>query len=475
MGLTLGFDFGTSTTCIAVFDRRSLTPQVVDLGGDRPYVRSHVWIDRNGHTPSIVESKSVHGRSPKCITAEAVRSYEQFWQQRMHAYSSFQRRAGWERDGREGDLLLSMFKPELADTEGWSGYAGYKVEYVFDPLSQSSETVSAYSTVLKWLADPAPDTSDYVAATAALLSELLGKVVRETGDRIDGVAFGPPSIDDSHGEEFARAKERRAMAVAMSAVASNFGSRRFRAEYLGEALAAACTVELPADVPRASVLVLDVGAGTTDMSVVSFEKEHRSRWRPRAELLRRSLRIAGRDINRAVAAAMIAHPQVRAAYAAMEQRTVHHFLDNDVEQIKLTLLPDEQGRRVRFFRFAVHPDGPGGARKKFEALNRGVDVSLGLKSVEPFFRRQFRAWEESVEDFLQAAGQLSGGSGDLVGAELVGGAFRFPPLRATAERLLARHFGPAFPVSYRDANGVEAQTAVARGLARMMGLGWQDD
>ncbi len=472
MGLTIGFDFGTSTTCVAVFDPRSVTPQVVDLGDEHPYIRSQVWIDRDASTSSIVQSKSVHKRSPKCIASEAVKSYEQFWQQRLHAYSGYQRRADWERDGREGDLLLSMFKPELADAERWMPYAAFRTEYVFDSLSQSSEAIGTYSTALQWLADPAPDTSDYVAATAAVLSELVGQVVRRTGEQVDAVAFGVPSIDDHHGEEFARAIERRAMAVEMAAVAANFGSRKFRVEFLGEALAAACTVELPADVVGASALVLDVGAGTTDMSVVSFEKERRSRWRPRAELLRRSLRIAGRDINRAVAAAMAAHPQVRAAYAAMEQRTVHHFLDNEVEQIKLALLPEEQRHKVRFFRFAVHPDGPGGARRKFEALNRSVDLSLGLEHVEPFFRRQFSAWEESVEEFLRAA-NLLGASSDLVGAELVGGAFRFPPLRATAERLLARHFGPAFPVSYRDANGVEAQTAVARGLARMMGLGWQ--
>lgn len=470
MGLTVGLDFGTSTTCIAIFNERTVAPEAYLLDGAAPLVRSQVWLEQTDHSGTEYAARHPQ-RVAKAFAEEAVRSERAYWKRRMAAYGDYLRKAKWQQAGHEGDFLLSMFKPELADEVEPVADVERTEGYWFNPLTQSTESLGFYASSIRWLARPAPATEDFVTGTAFIVRQVLEKVVRDSGQKIDKVGFGMPSIADVSGDEYRRAKERRQEIWSLARISEDFGSARLKPAFVGEALAAAYVADVPEGASRAYAIILDVGAGTTDLSLVRYAKSRRSGWQPDEELCKASVRVAGRDINVALSAALLPEKRIKQAYAAMEPRMVQRFLDNEIEDIKCRLTKSEQAFPIDFFRFASHPDGPGGARKHYEALHRTITVYLGLEAAAEYFARRFGKWRSDVHTFLEQAATLVPDDGSLVGVELVGGSFRFAPLREAAESLVAECLGPNLRVRYRDDHGMEAQTAVARGLARRMAIG----
>jgi molecular chaperone DnaK (HSP70) len=296
----------------------------------------------------------------------------------------------------------------------------------------------------------------------------LHDVASRHAEKVDSLVIGIPSIADTGTDEYRNAEAHRRDALALSGVEEALGSRQFTVRLQGEAMAAAYTVEPPEQSTVARVLIVDVGAGTSDLSLVQLEKEAGRRWAPVAELCRASVRLAGRDINVGIAKALRANIDMKRAQEAMDPRAVQWYLDSEVEHIKRSCTNQEQWYTVNFSEFATHPDGPGGARPKHDALKKSVPFLLSLYDIDWMFCHIFQPWVAVVTAFAEEAKMVLAASkvSKPDGIELVGGAFRFAPLRQLAEQVLTGVFGGDVPISYRDADGLEAQTTVARGLAR---------
>jgi hypothetical protein len=153
MGLKVGIDFGTSTTCVAVLDPRTLQPRVEAILDSGPLLESAVWIARSGDEP-IVQSSSTHRRHPRAVAALARRRFESYWRERMEAHRDFVTRAHWERADREADLLLTHFKPELADSTAHNALVSVTPIEWFDQMSQSTIVYGYRESVLRLLANP---------------------------------------------------------------------------------------------------------------------------------------------------------------------------------------------------------------------------------------------------------------------------------------------------------------------------------
>jgi hypothetical protein len=94
--------------------------------------------------------------------------------------------------------------------------------------------------------------------------------------------------------------------------------------------------------------------------------------------------------------------------------------------------------------------------------------SLESPDVKIEIQKACRKWIESVSSFLQTAkGMLS--ASDPLFIEMVGGAFKFEPLRLALKSAATQAGLSEVPIRYR-AEHDESQTVVARGLARRAAL-----
>src|SRR3982751_4212440 len=116
VALRLGVDFGTATTCVAtVSNLAEFRPEVIPIAGDRPFVDSLVWVSQPNGKPPIVQSGNALGRSPIAVFDPARTSFWEYWGERVKAQADGVKWYYWRSEAREQSMLLSYFKPELAD------------------------------------------------------------------------------------------------------------------------------------------------------------------------------------------------------------------------------------------------------------------------------------------------------------------------------------------------------------------------
>lgn len=471
MGITLGIDFGTATTCVAtVRDRLAFIPEVVQLAGN-DYADSVVWLDCPNGRRSLVPCTK-RSRVPLDVFATARERFGEYWQSRVRAQADGAKWYYWQKGEREQAMLLTYFKPELSDAPKpiRINIPG-RVSYEFDPMTQSENLKVYYEE--REIATPLPDTEDLTAATAALIDAAIESAMRQLGERnISLLVLGMPSLGASVARgERDRARERRLTAVELAATGKGYRARNFRVEIVGEAEAAAFGLDLETSASRVHALVVDVGAGTTDLALVRYERRA-GRLLPEATLLFDSIRFAGRDLNAALAAAMMLdNPVVKQAYQSMDARSWQLLVDDDIELIKRSLTREIATYRIPFHRYAAHYDGCEQDRKRRDTLRRTafVDTSLMDPRIRDSVIDACKKWTAFTADFMASAQERLSDSEPIVAIELVGGAFKFEPLKFAFEAAARRAKLQAIPLRFRN-SGSESQTVVARGLARWAAL-----
>lgn len=471
MALRLGVDFGTATTCVAVIrDLSDLTPDVVPIDG-RSFASSTVWVDSPNGKGALVQSRSVVGRCPLSVFSSAQADFDAYWKQRVAAQADGVKWYRWKQDRREESMLLSYFKPELSDTPQPVEVAmPGQVTSDYDPMTQS-ENLEVYYVTRK-LASPTPDTDDLIAATAALLRDAVRAAVLRYGDRVSRLAIGLPSFaGGSDAGEKQLATDRREAAVELARIAADFGARDFRVQFLGEAQAAAVGLDVESEEPTVYSVVVDVGAGTTDLALVPYTRGPHGRYRAEAPVMSRSLRFAGRDMNTALAAALMLNRQIRTAYSFMDERSWQLLVDEDVERIKRGLARESKTFKIPFPRYAAHYEGNAVDAARAELLRRAVfeDLSLHDPAIRAAIQSACKKWLAFIAAFLSDVAEHLGPGVDLSAIELVGGAFKFEPLHLALKGAVRKAGLNGVPVRFRNV-GDESQTVVARGLARWVAL-----
>ncbi len=472
--MRIGIDFGTATTCVAVVrDLTTLATELISLDNGSPLVESKVWIDHNDNGRPLVKSQSAHERSPLDLFAGAERCFHSYWLERVEAWQDGLKQSKWKRDGRESALMLSYFKPELADEPAPSVEpVAVGERSVYDPLGQSEDLTVYYEDRI--VADPAPDTDDMVAATAAILRRAVELAVGNSRAKVDLIVIGTPSIASGVvGKEGRRAKERRDEAVGLAEINRDFGSQEFRVEYLGEAEAASYGLGTSRlDGNEFYSIIIDMGAGTTDFALVRMVRGLSGDYVPDEVPVSGSVRQAGRNINAAIADCLRQDFHSRNAMAAMDRRALQVFMDERIEEVKRTLPKNEDALRIRFADLASHVAGSEHDEMLRGDLSRVSWPVLGLDSptLVHSFDRHLAEWAKKLGQFLGTCATYTEAEEDMpVRVELVGGGLRFPLARARIAQILQAVGLDHVPVEYRDASDA-AQTVVARGLARRAAL-----
>ena len=473
MPLRLGLDFGTATTCVAtVPDLASFRPEVIPLEGGAPFQNSSVFLDAPNGARPIVSSDSQHGRCPLALFGPAEQRFAAYWKERVQAQADGVAWSSWQHVlGRERAMLLTYFKPELADHPVRRPVLVPQVRYgIYDALGQWDDV--QIDLIEREVATPEPDTHDLVAATAAIIRVAVERSVTQHRARVSLLVIGMPSFGaGSDAAEAGRARDRRTEAVARSGVAHDFGTSDFRLEFLGEAQAAAVALDVVADADEAYAVVIDVGAGTTDLALLPFRRSGHGRRIAGEPVLTQSDRFAGRDLNLAVALALKVNKHFRDAtdlLDGLDRRAWQLIMDQEVERIKRAIGHEEVRHTMRLAGLAAHVEGCEEYERRNRVLRRVPDWWLGQRSpaLRAAVERSCRDWRNRVADFLERSAQLvHADGGTLVAVELVGGAFRFEPLRHVLDGAVRTAGLTHVPVRYRDDGGA-AQTAVARGLAR---------
>lgn len=470
----LGIDFGTATTCAAIVtDAVSLRPVLVDQGDAGHLVGSYVWFDHTSRGRNLLPLPDSELRVPQALFEAAQDKFDGFWKERLGVRSELALWDKWIAKGRESAMLLSYFKPELADPRRATSYTFESPgPSSYDQLTQS-ETTSSYSRT-RTIASPAPDTDDYIEGTAALLRAVTENVYRQFG-RVSRVAMGMPSFAHDRSlevnDEQERASSNRTKAIRRSCIVEDFCTSDARVVFEGEALAAAWGLELEYEHIDGLVIIIDVGAGTTDLSVVHVRRSGRG-YRPEQELSHSSIRLAGRDINYAILTALREkYHQLREAVHAMDVRATQWLLDKDAETMKLSLgTHSEAQHTIPFPDYDRTWEGTEFHRRRRSALSRVLPVRLGIHDHQFDWAMSvvFASWDEELRLFLTNLPKVAGpsASSNLICIEMVGGALRFAPLRKMVEKCIVDSGLGAIPVRYRD-QGSESQTVVAKGLARI--------
>jgi hypothetical protein len=466
MTLRIGLDFGTATTCVATVPNfAEFRPEVVPLRGTLLFANSSVWITGTKEEPPVVRSESRNSRAPAAVFERAEASFNTYWAERVRAQKDGVRWHRWKEQGREGSMLLTYFKPELADDPVRKVLeVADRVVETWDGLSQSAD-VNIYTST-RVISDPDPDTDDLVAATAAVIRAGVEAATKQYRQKVSLLMIGMPSFGaQASPEEVSRAAQRRLDAVKLAAIGEDFGTEDFRTEFQGEAQAAGFGLDLEGDFPEAYAFIVDVGAGTTDLALVPYRRDRGTRLVPQAPIAEQTMRFAGRNLNEAVVRALLRDKNVAEAKDAMDDRSWQLLVEQDGERIKRDLAKHEQAFRIGFHRYAADTRDDGRwYNERRRALNRTVTVEIGLESpsIADEVGHSCQHWSRFVRDFLQRALALC--PGPLVGVELVGGAFRFTPLLTTLKSVV-EECGITAPLTYRTL-GDESQTVVARGLAR---------
>jgi len=406
------------------------------------------------------------------VFKEAEERFSRYWQDRARAQSQGIDWARWQEvDGRERAMLLTYFKPELADFPARRPVRIPVIQYgIYDGLSQSDDLRVTF--VERGAASPEPDTQDLVAATAAIIRAAVERSVRRYQDRVSMLAIGLPSF--GHGSdpgEAMRARQRRDEAVARSEVRRDFGTSDFQLTFFGEAQAAAFALDISSEHPEVYAIVVDVGAGTTDLALVPYRRDGRGRLLPGAPVLTETERFAGRDLNLAIGLGLKTNKDFERAIDLLDSfdpRAWQLVMDQEVERIKRELTEVEQSHQIRLVDIAGHVEGCELYDHHTRLLRKSPrwELSTRTPEIQNAVRGACSEWRDRVVGFLERSAREVGGDGSrIVAIELVGGAFRFAHLRHVLDSAVRNAGLKHIPVQYRD-NGDAAQTAVARGLAR---------
>lgn len=460
-------------------DVANFQARVIPIEGGSPVSPTSAFIDRPYGSVPLIVSTSPIGRSPLAVFGEAHSRFESFWAERRHARSCGVRWADWEGGvpSREEGLLLTYFKPELAD---YPVRVPIRVPRIvnsrFNQLSQYEEFDVEFDE--RSAAIPDPDTHDLVSATAAVLRSCVERALERQGpgERISHLTIGMPSFaDDVPSLEQERARDRRFEAVDLARIAEDFGTPDFRTELYGEAEAAAWSVDIDLDRPIAYKIVVDVGAGTTDLALVEYRRERSGRYRVSQRVKSGSIRYAGRDLNLALALVLRDNTEFLDGIRALDQvdrRAWQYVMDHEVEKLKVGLSSLPSTFRIGFHKASAYEDTTIDMARIAHALQKTAIFRLAVQDER--VRKAIGAalskeWLPAVSSFIESALREIGDRRDFAGVEKAGGAFRFAPLRAQLMEALRHNDLPNTMVQFRDEGG-EAQTMVARGLARWTAL-----
>ncbi len=480
MAVRLAVDFGTATTCMATVPNvAEFRSKVIPIEAEDAIASTAVFLDRpNGSSP-LVTSSSPHGRSPLGVFSSAFELFDTFWADRREARGCGVKWSQWMegQPSREEGLLLTYFKPELADHPVRVPIRVPRITHeTWDPMAQFAHMEVEYHE--RSAASPDPDTHDLVSATAAVLQSCVRTAVStlRPGERISMLAIGMPSFStDLSSPERARAESRRREAVEMAGIAKEFGTSDFRVELYGEAEAAAWGVDIDADRQTVYKIIVDVGAGTTDLALVEYHRDRGGRYRVVRRVSTESLRYGGRDLNLALSMILRDNAEFRDGVEvldAVDQRAWQYVMEHEVERLKCGLSEKRRSFGIDFSRASTFEAGNFDLEKIARALRRTAFFQLAANDQRlrvAVGSAVAKEWLPKVSSFIRASLDQIADRRDFVGVEKVGGAFRFAPLNAQLLEALRQNGLPLTQVQFRDEGG-EAQTMVARGLARWAAL-----
>lgn len=471
MALRLGIDFGTATSSVAVVsDAGTLATDVLRWSDGSPLLQSRVWSDAPRGRQPIIPRVGPGGRAPLSVSQEADIDFHTYWHQRVESRRTRETWEGWLGGGRESALLLNNFKPELADGTRQEFHSIYSVRSSSRvlPWTGTSEFDFAGGIVQHSFVSPLAATDDLVAGAAAILRCCAARVRERYGERIEALAIGVPSL--ARGAEREAGESRRNEAIDLAALREDFGTSGMVVKYYSESFAAASSLDIEASA-EPFVIVIDVGAGTTDMSLVSYSRSVGGRWVADSELVHDSARFAGRDVNGAILGALCCESGLREAVRFMDWRARQYLLDYYVEDVKLRLGSEPQAFQIPVGLVASMWEGSSDERRASALLRRWCFPVIGLDDTVWHVRCAARSFQKRLRDFLQRAQSELGRNAlrRVAAIELVGGGVRFPPLREVIEATLKDSPLGSTKVQFRDTDSA-AQTAVVRGLARRIFL-----
>lgn len=468
MPIRLGLDFGTATTCLAILrDLADPEPEVIPLQPGELFSDSVVWFDDPLTATPLAKSRGQFGRAPLALFAAARLEFAKYWADRVRAQSDGLEWYYWKKANREKAMLLTFFKPELEDEqEPQFVLMPAGISYGYDPMAQSEDLCVYYSE--REVANPAPETADLVAATAALIRHAVEVAALRHSERVELLAIGIPSHNDTSGQQAKQACERRRQAFAAAQIPRSLVTANFRIEFIGEAQAAGFGLQNISDATKTYAIVIDMGAGTTDLALIPYIRNRNGRMEAGTSIAADSLRFAGRNLNEALADVLKLEPAMRAAFAVMDARSWQLLIEEDVERIKRALTAEPQRFGVDLTRYAAHPEGCLEDEKKRRILSKSVYYDLSLRDgpIRTAVRLRCAPWRHRLTAFLNWARTIADDERAPIAAiELVGGAFKFRPLLFEVQTAARESGLGSVPIRFRD-SGQEAQTVVARGLAR---------
>jgi molecular chaperone DnaK (HSP70) len=474
MALRLAVDFGTATTCVAtVPDLQTFQPKVLPIDGENTVVSTAVFLDRAVRTAPLVQSRSSVGRHPLGVFSAAYDLFDAYWAQRRLARTDGVAWGDWERSNREEAMLLTHFKPELSDNPVRVPLRVPRIIWgSWDGLAQSQDYAIVFDE--RSVSTPDPDTDDLVAATASVLRFSVERALESSppGERISHLAIGVPSLSgDSSSDELDRASQRRREAVDLARIKEDYGTSDFQVLLHGEAEAAAWSIDIDSERQVVYKVIIDVGAGTTDLALIEYERERPGIYRVGRCVMSKSIRFAGRDMNLALAMVLRDSLEFRRGIEALDQtdkRAWQNLMYGEVERIKCNLSTQATRHSVDFGMASAHMWGTAEMDRIAHALR--CTAIMSLSSTDPRVKGIARAalrkeWLPTVSDFIAQCIAHVGDKRELLSVEKVGGAFRFAPLNAELITALQQQSLPITNLRFRDDAG-RAQTMVARGLAR---------
>lgn len=460
-------------------DLTDFRAQVIPIEEIEQISRTAVFIDRPGTRQPLVRSTSPVGRSPMGTFEQAYAQFNEYWALRREARKDGVKLAEWTQGvpNREEALLLTYFKPELADHPVRVPIRVPKnVWGKFDPITKADDLEVVFEE--RDASTPNPETEDLIAATAAVIRRCAERAIemRGIGERIQTLTIGMPSFsEDVSSAEATRAADRRREAVQLARIAEDFGTSDFHVQLYGEAEAAAWSLDIDSDRPTAYKIIVDVGAGTTDLALVEYRRDKAGRYSVSNRVLSQSIRYAGRDLNLALAMVLQTNEEFQRGTQVLDEcdpRAWQYVMDNDVERVKCGLAPDKRKFSIAFNRASAHMWGTLEMNKAAQALQ--CTAFFQLAAGDPSIRSAVggaakKQWLPGVTTFIQRAIADIPDRRDFAGVEKVGGAFRFAPLNALLIAALREADVPPVTAKFRDERG-ETQTMVARGLARWAAL-----
>ncbi len=259
MTLTVGIDFGTSNSGVAVSDGHTVRLLPIDAKNNIPeVVKSILYITRDGQQYIGQEAVELYYRH----NVNRLRRYVQKWAGEIDYHGadmSYVRDVYVLVDELQPGRLLQYIKTALRKVGGESGYRGTQI---FDRYYSVADLVQAYLQALK-------------ARAEALLGEPIG-----------GVRLGRP-VKFSESPEHDRQAED---ILRQAALAAGFAQVDFEFEPVAAALFYEQTLTKPQN-----ALIFDFGGGTLDIAILRLGDPHQ-----RTVYANGGIGIAGSDFDRAI-------------------------------------------------------------------------------------------------------------------------------------------------------------------------------